>query len=83
MFHFRVLETLALEGYTVVVKIRKQSMAVMDSAFRMVVTSVGRQEGGIDERHAGELKSTGNILFLSLMFILIFYYLKFTYDIFL
>ena len=53
-------------------KIRKQSMAVMDSAFRMVVTSVGRQEGGFDERRTGELKSTGNILFLSPMFILFF-----------
>lgn len=36
----------------------------MDSKFRVVVTSLGRQEDGIDERHTGDLKSTGNILFL-------------------
>lgn len=64
-----------------VVKIIKQSMAAMDSTVRMVVTSVRRQGGGVDERHAGDSKSTGNFLFLSLMFISFFnYFLKFVLD---
>lgn len=53
----------------------------MDSTVRMVVTSVRRQGGGVDERHAGDSKSTGNFLFLSLMFISFFnYFLKFVLD---
>ena len=64
-----------------VVKIIKQSMAAMDSTVRMVVTSVRRQGGGVDERHAGDSKSTGNFLFLSIMFISFFnYFLKFVLD---
>lgn len=50
-------------------KIIKHSMAAMDSAVGMVVTSIRRQEGGVDERHAGDFKGTGNFLFLSLMFV--------------
>lgn len=57
-----------------VVKIIKPNMAAMDSAVGMVVTSVRRQVGGVGERHAGDFKSTGNFLFLSLMFISFFNY---------
>lgn len=64
-----------------VVRIIKHSMAAMDSAVRVVVTSIKRQEGGVDERHAGDFKSTGNFLFLSLMFISFFnYFLKFVLE---
>lgn len=68
MFHFRVLETVALSGYTVVTcRNHEAKQGVLDSTFSLVVTYVGRQEDGIDKGHTGVLKNTGNIFFLTLV----------------